>query len=697
MNIFSTASRKKVSPLSLLMMVCLLLLGIRHSAAAADPPDNENKDGIAVSSLTTLSLEALMDIEITSASRKSQRLADTASAVFVISQEDIRTSGATSIPDLLRMAPGVQVARIDSSKWAVSIRGMNGRFSNKLLVLKDGRSIYTPLFSGIYWETEDTPLEDIERIEVVRGPSAALWGSNAVNGVINIITKAASDTHGTLVSAGAGSFEKQFGTVRYGSKLGESTDFRVYAKHSGRGDGELSTGGAANDSWNISTGGFRLDSQLSTRDTVTLQGDIYTSSYNETYTLYHFPSLTDPTYSSVQQASSQGTGGNLRSRWQRTLSYSDSIAIQLSYDHYQRTMVVLDEVRDTMDLDFQHRFALGGRHDIIWGADYRYTHDNLGVTPYISFSEPSKGATLLSGYLHDEISLIPTKLALILGSRLEYNDNSDLALQPNGRLIWTPLPQHTFWGAISHAVRTPSRGDSNIAYRYRTIPPGALGNPLPMQLEIDGTSKFASENVVAYEVGYRTEPFNHLTLDVSLFYNDYSGLRVLQTGTPGLLSPTTLLQPMLLSNDMHGHTYGGETSVTAVPYDWWKLQLTYSYLESFMYLDNGSSDETNRSNASGGSPRNQFSLRSQFDLGNHVELDFWLRGVGRIDSIDSVSIAGYLTGDIRLAWKPSKTVELALVGQNLLQSRHAEYIPEFINTTPSELPRSVYGKLTLNY
>lgn len=680
-----------------LSMPVVIMLCMCHTARADELATNEGEDAVDISSLSKMSLEALMDIEITSASRKPQRLADVASAVFVINQEDIRRSGATSIPDLLRMAPGVQVARIDSSKWAVSIRGMNGRFSNKLLVLKDGRSIYTPLFSGVYWETQDTPLEDIERIEVIRGPGAALWGSNAVNGVINIITKTSADTHGVLVSSGGGTFEKQFGTVRYGSKSGESSDFRIYAQHSGRGDGDDSRGASANDSWNISTGGFRFDSQLTSRDTFSLQGDVYTSAYNETYTLYRLPTLSDPTYSFVQQASSEGNGGNLRSRWQRTLSYTDSIALQLSYDHYQRRMVVLDEVRDTMDLDFQHRFALGGRNDIIWGAGYRYSHDNLGVTPYISFSEPSKGAHLMSGYLHDEISLVPTKLSLVLGARLEYNDNPDLAFQPNGRLIWTPLPQHTFWGSVSRAIRTPSRGDSDITYRYRTLPPGTLGNPLPMQLEIIGSSNFASEKIIAYELGYRTEPFHRLTCDVSLFYNNYNSLRVLQTGAPYLLSPASLSQPMLLSNDMHGHTYGYEISATAMPYDWWKLQLAYSYLKSYMSLDNGSVDETNRSNAASGSPRNQFSLRSLFSLGNQVELDFWVRGVDRVDSIDSVSIAGYVTTDIRLAWKPARTVELSLVGQNMMQSRHAEYIPEFINTTPSEMPRSIYGKLRLNF
>jgi len=681
-------------------LVAALLLAIivsHNEARATDIPEKGYGESTAVSDLAKLSLEALMDIEVTSASRKSQRLANTAAAIFVINQEDIRRSGATSVPDILRMAPGVQVARIDSNKWAVSIRGANGRFSNKLLVLKDGRSIYTPLFSGVYWETQDMPLENIERIEVIRGPGAAMWGANAVNGVINIITKAAAETKGVLVSAGGGSFENEFGAIRYGTTLGESSDLTLYGKYTGRGNGVYSNGSDAHDAWNISTGGFRLDTQPSTRDTLSLQGDYYYSNFNETYTLYRLPSVSDPTYSSVKPTTSRGNGGNLLGRWQRTLSYTDSLSLQLSYDHYQRRMVVLDETRDTVDLDFQHRFAWGSRNDLIWGIGYRFSHDNLGATPFISFVDANKGNNLFSAFLHDEISLIPSKLALILGSRFERNDYTGFEIQPNGRLIWTPTPQHTFWGSVSRAVRTPSRGDHDIVYRYRTLPPGSVGNPLPMSLEIDGNSGFSSEKLVAYEVGYRTEPLRRLTFDLSLFYNRYDGLRVLQMGTPYLLSATSISQPMLLSNSMHGHTYGYETSATWTPYDWWRLQATYSYLCSIMYLDNGSTDETNRKNAASGSPRHQFSLRTGFDLGRHVELDLWLRGADRVGSIDSVSIAGYVTSDIRLSWKPDNKLEFSLTGQNLLQSRHPEYIPEFINTTPSEVPRSVYGKITWRY
>ncbi|MDD2499573.1 MAG: TonB-dependent receptor [Geobacter sp.] len=655
--------------------------------------------GIAYSAndLTELSLEALMEISVTSVSKKPQKMANAAAAAFVISQEDIRRSGATSIPELLRMVPGVQVARIDANKWAVSIRGFNGRFANKLLVLKDGRSIYTPLFSGVYWEQQDTPLEDIERIEVIRGPDAALWGSNAVNGVINIITKQASDTKGGLISAGGGSSEQGFGTLRYGMSTGNDTNLRIYGNYTNRGPGQYQTGNNANDAWQTGSTGFRMDSKLSDKDTITLQGDYFSGSYNETYNLYN---LANPGVPSARETTARSNGINLLSRWQRTFSDTDSLSLQLYYDHYQRDMLVLGEIHDTADLDLQHRFRLGSRQDIVWGIGYRYSQDSLTNSPYIIFDNGNKGTSLFSGFIHDEITLLPEKLSLILGARLEHNDYSGFEIQPNARLIWTPTPQHSFWGSISRAVRTPSRGDQEIQYRFLTVP-AAPTAPLPARVEIDGSSSMKSETVLAYELGYRTSPIPAISIDFAVFLNQYDRLRIPQPGAVSYAElPSNLVQPYILSNSMHGHTYGAELSATWKVQEWWHLQATYSYLCAIMYLDRGNSDplaQINRSDATSGSPRHQGSIRSGFDLGKQVELDLWLRAVDRVDYIDQVSIPGYLTMDIRLAWKPLKKLELSVVGQNLFQNHHPEYIPEFINTTASEVPRSVYGKLTWRF
>jgi len=681
--------------LSVIAMLLILVSARPEVLHAQTPSSGSEPDYLS------LGLEDLMQIEITSVSKKSQRLSDAAAAVFVITQEDIRRSGVTSIAEALRMAPGVQVARIDANKWAVSIRGLNGRFANKLLVLMDGRSLYSPLFAGVYWEVQDTAMEDIDRIEVIRGPGAALWGANAVNGVVNIITKSADLTNGGLLSAGGGNEARGFATARYGLLLGENTHLRFFAKHQDTDHAVDSTGAAAHDAWNMTRGGFRLDSQPSYRDTLTLSGDYYDGTIDERYTLYRLPTAQDPTISSSPDASSGMSGGNLLARWQRTLDATDSISLQLYYDHFERSMIILGESQNTVDLEFQHRLTLWDRQDFIWGLGYRFSNDSLSDTSTISFSPSSRNTELYSGFLHDEIKIIPERLSLILGSRIEHNSYTGFEIQPNGRLVWTPTPQNTLWGAVSRAVRTPARGDSDIAYRYRTYPADPAGVPVPVRLEIDGSKGFKSENLVAYEVGYRTEPMPHVALDAAAFYNDYHRLRVLQPSAfspePQGSVPTDYVQSFQLANLMHGHAYGVELAAEWSPVPWWRLHASYSYLRVKMFLEDPSTDAINKGDAEGDSPRHQFSLRSGVDLGKRVECDLWLRGADRLPYIDGSSIPGYLTLDARLAWKPMPKLELALVGQNLLQRRHPEFNPEFINTFPSDVQRSVYGKATWKF
>lgn len=682
------------SPRSTLFLLVGLIGLFATPSLGAVPPANLQLT--SQEDLTELPLEALMDLEVTSASRKPQRLANTAAAAFVISQEDIRRSGATTIPDLLRMVPGVQVAKMDANKWAVSIRGINGRFVSKLQVLKDGRSVYTPLFSGVFWESLDTPLEDIERIEVIRGPGAAMWGANAVNGVINIITKHAADTQGGLVSGGAGNSEKGFGTVRLGKQLTDNSYLRLYGKHVDRGESEYANGTAAHDDWHLSTGGFRLDAQPTFDDAITLQGDYYNGRYHETYNLYN---LTTPGMPQVVPSSSTASGGNLLARWQRTLSDTDELSLQLSYDHSQRDFLILGERRNTVDLDFQHRFKLGSSQELIWGLGYRHSTDQVRGSSTLTLTKPSESLSLYSLFLQDEITLLPETLALIVGTRFDRNDYTGWEIQPNGRLIWTPSPQHTVWGSVSRAVRTPTRAERYLQYQYFTTPAVPPTLPLPLRVEVYGTDQFKSETVLAYELGYRSELTKQLTFDLSLFFNEYKNLRVRQTGTPAPEPPTytNLVLNYPLSNDAHGHSYGAELAATWRPYEWWRLQAAYHFLRMIVKLDNGSDDDVNSANTADGAPRHQLTLRSGFDLSKQWELDLWLRAVGRVHYIDRSSIPGYVTMDLRVAWKPVKNLELALVGQNLFQRRHPEYIPEFINTTPTEVPRSVYGKVTLSF
>jgi len=676
---------------ALFVLLCLFLLPC--PAVALDDTD-----------LTNLPLESLMELKITTVSKKIQPLTDAAAAIFVITRDDIRRSGVTTIPDALRMVPGIQVAAIDSNKWAVSSRGQNGRFTNKLLVLQDGRSHYTPLFSGVYWEVQDTVMEDIDRIEVIRGPGAALWGSNAVSGVINIITRSAEDTTGGLVSAGGGTREKGFGTFRYGTKIGENSSLRFYAKHLERESGLDAAGKDTYDAWDMTRGGFRLDSHLSQRDSLTLQGDYYDGSLQESYLLFRLPTSQDPTFARLVNNDTGVSGGNILSRWQRNLSGSDNLTLQFYYDHSERTMIILPQKYDTLDLDFQHRFSTFANQDIVWGLGYRFDHYQVANSPILSFQSQNVNNHLFSAFLHDEISLVPDRLSLILGSRFEHNDITGFEIQPNGRLLWTPTPHQTLWGAVSRSLRSATRGEQEIRYRYRTVPPGAPENQdstLPLQLEIDGSKEFKSEELIAFEIGYRAEPVARLTLDIALYYNIYNRLRIRRPGTPftepltGV--PTNSVQPYILSNDMHGNAYGAEIALDWLPVNWWRIQASYSYEHLAMYLDGTSRDIVNKNNAEGDTPRHQYSVRSGFDLGKQVALDLWLRGTDRIASISGSSIPGYITLDARLAWKARPNLELTLVGQNLFDNRHPEFLPEYINTRPAEVVRSMYAKATWKF
>lgn len=671
-------------------LVTLAALFVFPTFALAAPDDD----------LTNIPLESLIELKVTSVSKKTQPMTNAAAAVFVITQEDIRRSGVTSIAEALRMAPGIQVARIDSNKWAVSSRGFNGRFANKLLVLMDGRSLYTPFFIGVYWEVQDTILEDIDRIEIIRGPGASLWGANAVNGVINIVTKSAENTKGTLITTGGGTGERAFAAARTSAAIGDNTDVRIYAKHQEHGNFEGNSGATAHDSWYTSQGGFRLDSRPTSRDTFTVHGDYYDGKLNETYHLYN---LTPPSYQQILESSTDVKGGNLLARWQRTLSGDNNLSLQMYYDHTERDMLVSPQKFNTLDLDFQHRFSPGASNDIVWGLGYRLNEYVVTNSPTLSFGQTDVTDSLYSSFIHDEITLIPEKLFFIVGSRFEYSDISKLSIQPNTRLLWAVTPHTSVWGSISRALRSRTKGEQDIRYNYRTIPPLTDPNTsaVPLRLEIVGNPEFKSEELLAYEVGYRTELMPHLSADIAVYYNSYKNLRVISPGNPypepGTGTPANVVQPYYLSNDMHGHAIGAEMAVEWTPFYWWRIQSAYSYEKLTMYLDGSSQDYINKGNAEGDTPKHQVSLRSGLDIGKQVTLDLWLRGTGRLSSIDGTAIPGFVTMDARMAWKPLRNLELSIVGQNLFQHQHQEFIPEYINTLPSTVVRSAYGKVAMKF
>jgi iron complex outermembrane recepter protein len=647
----------------------------------------------SVNDMTNLSLEDLMRVEVTSVSKKGEQVSDAAAAVFVITQEDIRRSGVTNIPDALRMVPGVEVARIDSNKWAVSARGFNSRFATKLLVLMDGRSVYSPVFSGVWWDVQDTLLEDIDRIEVIRGPGATLWGANAVNGVINIITKKAGETLGGLATVGAGTEERGFGSVRYGLKLGEKTDVRAYAKYFNR-DGLVNSSGTETpDDWEQFRTGFRLDHGPSAQNNFTLQGDYYRG---KSGSVYNIPTLTVP-FSTAFQEKADLAGGNILGRWNHVFSNDSQLSLQAYYDRTERGDALAGENRDTVDFDLQHRFKWIGGQEIIWGLGYRVTRDAIQNTDLRTVNPSSRTDQLYSGFVQDDITLIENRLRWIIGSKFEHNDYTGYEVQPNTRLIWTPSKDQSVWGAVSRSVRTPSRAEQTVRTNVAVIPPGQEGNPgpLPIQVQFQGSSNFQSEEVIAYELGYRLRPIDRLTFDLAGYYNRYNKLRS-STGIPD--SPPILVSnggsPYLVStidlnNGLDADIYGVELALEWQPLDWWRIKGSYTFAEMKIDQKITLAEAQNQS-----LPRHQFSLRSNMNLGKEIEADAWLRYV---DGFDNGGVPSYLTLDLRLAWRPVKKLELALVGQNLLQNQHQEFRPEQFSTTVYEVQRGVYGKLTWKF
>lgn len=669
---------------TLLSVVTAAFLPMASGAAATQRADTAD--------LTHLSLEDLMNlrVEVTSASKRVETLGKVAAAVSVLTGDDIRRSGATSIPDALRLIPGVQVARINGSKYAISARGFNGRFANKLLVLIDGRSVYTPLFSGVFWELQDTLLEDIDRVEVIRGPGATLWGANAVNGVINIITKPASQTQGLLMTGAAGDEERASGGIRFGDSFaGGDGHYRIYAKHMRRDGGLTESGEDASDDMNRSRAGFRADWKSGTADAFTAQGGITTGRTGESSTLFE-PAA--PFARTVEQRDRM-LNADILGRWTRTLSATSEISLQA---YASRETVHLPQVKatnDTLDVEFQHHVKPWEGHDIVWGAGYRLHSDDIESTFSLSVEPVRRTEQVVNAFVQDEITLVPDTLRFTAGSKFERNGYSGIELQPSARLLWTPAADHTFWTAVSRAVRTPSRAEDDIRIVQATRPgPGGL----PVTVEATGQRGFEAEDLLAFEAGYRTRPAANLSLDVAAFYNIYDNLLSLEPGPAAFsASPAPRFAvPLLAGNGLNARTWGAEVAAEWQPVDSWRVRGTYTLLRMDTKPEAGSGDSISAAAADGSSPQHQFNLQSSADLTDDIELDVILR---HVSDLPALRIDGYTTLDARIGWRVADGVELSLVGQNLVGGPRLEYRPEFLSTDPTRVERSVYAKATLRF
>lgn len=636
-------------PVLSLLAVLLLVAAPGWAAVPQEKPLAEPSE------LKKLSIEELMQIDVTSVSRRSEPVSAAAAAVTVVTAEDIRRAGVTSLPEALRLVNALEVARFDSRTWAISARGFNIGTANKLLVLIDGRTVYTPVFSGVFWDVQDLVLEDVDRIEVIRGPGAALWGANAVNGIINVITKSARETQDGLAKLGVGD-EERFAALRYGGALGERTWYRTYAKYRFVDALALAAGGSAEDPLRMAEGGFRVDGDRTDRDSFTFQGQVYRGVIGE---------LTRP--------DTDVNGGFLLGRWARRYSASSSLDLRVYWDRSHRAVPSQFEQDhlDTWDLDLQRRLPLGGRHDLVWGLGYRISSDELRSTPLVAWEPGSRTIQLFSAFAQDEISVVPQRLRLMVGVKLEHHESTGLEVQPSLRVAWTPDDRQMLWGAVSRAVRAPTRLDEDARFRFNGI------------VIVRGSRDFESERVLAYELGYRLQPRPAASLEIATFYNVYDDLRSQEPPASGLPFPITL------GNGLNARTHGAELRLNTQASSWWRLFASYMYFHKDLSFDPASRDRTGGV-AEGDDPKQQYALRSYMDLGDRVELDAWVR---HVDRLPAPFVPGYTELTLHLGWRPTDRLELALVGQNLLHERHVE----FSTALPKAVERSVYGRATWRF
>lgn len=614
-------------------------------------------DQLPVEQIKKLTLEELMNLEVTSVSKKPEKLSEVASAIQVITQEDIKSSGAKTLPEALRLAPNLQVAQVNSSQWAISARGFNNVLANKLLVLIDGRSVYTPLYAGVFWDVQNVMLEDVDRIEVISGPGGTQWGANAVNGVINIITKNSRDTEGLFVQAATGTNMPRSGSLRYGGEVNNKISYRVYGTGFNLGSTFESTGMKSKDAWSMIQGGLQVDWDASSKDQITLQQNTYSGKPNPDAADFHVIAR----------------GDNASIRWNRVASQVASFQLQGYYDHTSRDFNNgFTENLKTYDVDWNNQHKISDRHALSFGAGFRLMNHSVTNLELFRFLPAEKTLYLYNIYLQDEIQLVKDRLRLTIGSKIEHNSYTGFEYQPNARVAWTPVEHQTFWTAVSRAVSTPARIDRDFSV-----------NLSPEVVFISDNDNFVSGTVIAYEAGWRLQPLNNIYLSVSGYYNAYHKLRSVEPlGSP---------YPVVFGNGVKGKTYGFEVSTTYQATSWWNLRGGYTFLKKDMALELGSMD-LNGATAESNDPANQFLIQSTIDLPYRFSLGTVLRYV---DKLPKPYVSKYFGLDVNLGIHLSKAIELNMVGQNLTVRRHTEFIPA--SPSPRQIQRNVYGKLTFKY
>jgi iron complex outermembrane recepter protein len=647
--------------------------------------------------LTEQSLEDLMNIEVTSASKTEEPLSRTAAAIFVIAQDDIARSGATNIPDLLRMVPGLEVAQINGSTWAVGARGFNQQFENKLLVMVDGRSVYSQTFSGVFWDTLDLPLSDIERIEVIRGPGGTIWGANAVTGVISIFTKKASETKGMYIEAGGGNLQQGFGMLQYGDTLGKKTDFRVYTKYFNQDHLlDLNAQSGADGSHRLRSG-FRTDSALSPKDSLMVEGDF--SDGREGEFGFKLPSLTSPGFVPVSEEIDLADG-SLEAIWNHAYSERSNSSLQFSFSQHRRDDPLNPELRNVYDLDYHQQFAIGNRQDFVWGLGYRETSDRIEGSLTVSMNPPDRTLQLFDSFIQDEIALVPARLFLTLGIKLEHNDYTGFEFMPSVRASWSLSDRQMLWVAVSKALRAPSRNDTNLVLNIGNI--AGPGNA-PVLLRLLGNPQFGDERLIAYEAGYRTMLSKRLSIDVAAYFDDWNHL---QTTEPSgsFFEPTPLpahqVQTLTYENLMHGENHGVEISVNWKATDKWEIGAGFAPQQMHIRADPTSLDTQTTLFVEGSTPNWPMQLRSHLDLRRGLAWDvstYFVDSLNHQGPLSNLTIPSYTRLDTGLTWKLGEQFSLSLVGQDLMKDHHMEFEDVNGSMQSGQIKRSGYAKVTWQF
>lgn len=611
------------------------------------------------------SIEELGQLRVVTVSRRSEPVRDAPSAIYVITSEDIRRSGYTSLPEILRLAPGVEVARNGAHSWTISIRGFNDDLSNKLLVQIDGRSVYSPLFAGVFWDAQDTLIADIDRIEVISGPGSTLWGTNAVNGVINIITKDVQQTRGLLVDAGAGDEERAFAGVRYGWGVSDDMAARVYVKYANRDASVLPVGGSASDEWWTARAGFRVEWSMNESDEFNIQGDVYDAELEDLlrgdFTLGTLPGPDTPGTVDI-------AGYNVLARWMRQTDEGGNIRLQAYLDNTDRDIPgSFNERRDTFDLDFQHEFT-AGEHDIVWGAGYRLTSDDLDNTLFATFLPEERTDETFRLFIQDEVELWSDRLLLTVGLDLNHNDYTDFEWHPNVRLTWAINDRYSLWSTVTRAVRIPARLNTDLVL---TAPVEVPGLGIPLYVNVRGSDDYQSEELLAKEIGYRALLSDRLSLDIALFHNEYDRLQTQEVGTTMVVGdpPQYLILPATLENGMKGETRGGTVVATWQAFADWRIQVQYAYLDFDLRLQEGSLNE-NALSIAGNSPKHQAAVYSFLELPANLE---FFAGLRYVDELPALSVPDRMALDLSIGWRATDDLRLSLTVRDLNDDTHSEF------------------------